>query len=251
MNQILAEIDVASNANVFVIGATNRPDILDPAITRPGRLDQLIYIPLPDHASRLSILTAALRKSPVAPDVPLDLLARATEGFSGADLTEVCQRAAKVAIREAIAADEAVALEEKLMEAQVSGEWGAVTQVCGLVILCVFLFQPHVHQSHPSSIHNPPPSLSLSHRAQGVEFDESGFDECADPVPTIARRHFEEAMGVARRSVSAGEVKKYDAFRAQQHKDAGATRNFAFGGSKGAGTLGAGAGSPGGGGEAP
>ena len=51
--------------SVFVIGATNRPDILDNAVTRPGRLDQLIYIPLPDYKSRLSIFKAALRKSPV------------------------------------------------------------------------------------------------------------------------------------------------------------------------------------------
>ena len=91
--------------NVFIIGATNRPDIIDPAILRPGRLDQLIYIPLPDEPSRLSILKANLRKSPVAADVDLDALAKATHGFSGADLTEICQRACKLAIRENIMRD--------------------------------------------------------------------------------------------------------------------------------------------------
>ena len=105
INQILTEIDgVGARKSVFVIGATNRPDILDNAVTRPGRLDQLIYIPLPDYGSRLSIFKANLRKSPVAPDVDLELMAKATEGFSGADITEICQRAAKNAIRESVAA---------------------------------------------------------------------------------------------------------------------------------------------------
>ena len=79
-----------------------RPDIIDSAILRPGRLDQLIYIPLPDEPSRISILRANLRKTPVAKEVDLDYLARVTKGFSGADLTEICQRAVKLAIRENI-----------------------------------------------------------------------------------------------------------------------------------------------------
>ncbi|CAF1355229.1 unnamed protein product [Adineta steineri] len=103
INQILTEMDgIGAKKNVFIIGATNRPDILDSAILRPGRLDQLIYIPLPDEKSRLAILEAALRKSPVAKDVDLNFLARETKGFSGADLTEICQRACKLAIRELI-----------------------------------------------------------------------------------------------------------------------------------------------------
>ncbi|XP_055762513.1 transitional endoplasmic reticulum ATPase-like [Salvelinus fontinalis] len=90
---------------VFIIGATNRPDIIDSAILRPGRLDQLIYIPLPDTASRTAILNANLRKSPIARDVDLPYLSGITQGFSGADLTEICQRACKLAIREAIEAE--------------------------------------------------------------------------------------------------------------------------------------------------
>lgn len=103
INQILTEMDGMGNKkNVFIIGATNRPDIIDSAILRPGRLDQLIYIPLPDEKSRESILKANLRKSPLAPDVDLPYLAKVTHGFSGADLTEICQRACKTAIRESI-----------------------------------------------------------------------------------------------------------------------------------------------------
>mmetsp|Transcript_13623 Transcript_13623/g.14159 ORF Transcript_13623/g.14159 Transcript_13623/m.14159 type:complete len:799 (-) Transcript_13623:142-2538(-) len=106
MNQLLTEMDgVGSRKNVFIIGATNRPDIIDPALMRPGRLDQLIYIPMPDYESRLSILKAVLRKSPVHRDVDLAYLAAQTEKFTGADLTEICQRAAKNAIRESIARD--------------------------------------------------------------------------------------------------------------------------------------------------
>lgn len=103
INQILSEIDgIGSGKTLFIIGATNRPDILDPGIMRPGRLDQLIYIPLPDYQSRISIFKANLRKSPVADDITFELLAEVTEGFSGADITEICQRAAKNAIRESI-----------------------------------------------------------------------------------------------------------------------------------------------------
>ena len=83
----------------------DRPDQIDSALLRPGRLDQLIYIPLPDEASRISILTATLRKSPLAPGVDLNFLAKSTAGFSGADLTEICQRAAKLAIRASIESD--------------------------------------------------------------------------------------------------------------------------------------------------
>jgi transitional endoplasmic reticulum ATPase len=105
INQLLSEIDgMGSSKTLFVIGATNRPDILDPGIMRPGRLDQLIYIPLPDKLSRVSIFKANLRKSPVADDVEMERLADITEGFSGADITEICQRAAKNAIRDSIAA---------------------------------------------------------------------------------------------------------------------------------------------------
>merc|ERR1719231_2114012 len=89
INQLLTEIDgVGSNKNVFVIGATNRPDIIDAALMRPGRLDQLIFIPMPDYESRLGILKSTLRKSPVGAGVDLEHVARETDKFSGADLTE-------------------------------------------------------------------------------------------------------------------------------------------------------------------
>ena len=100
MNQLLTEMDgVGVKKNLFFIGATNRPDILDEALLRPGRLDQLMYIPLPDTKSRIQIFKSVLRKSPIARNVSLEYLAEITEKMSGADLTEICQKAAKAAIR--------------------------------------------------------------------------------------------------------------------------------------------------------
>lgn len=106
LNQLLTEMDgMNSKKTVFIIGATNRPDIIDGALMRPGRLDQLIYIPLPDEGSRLQIFKAVLRKSPIDPTVDLNQLVKFTNGFSGADITEICQRACKYAIRESIERD--------------------------------------------------------------------------------------------------------------------------------------------------
>ena len=121
LNQLLTEMDGAGQKkNLFFIGATNRPEILDEALIRPGRLDQLIYIPLPDFVARVGIIKAVLRKSPVAQNVNTDFLAQQCEGFSGADMTELCQRATKAAIREAIAAEEErkklVSNEDEVME---------------------------------------------------------------------------------------------------------------------------------------
>merc|ERR1719298_218592 len=106
INQILTEMDgMGAKKSVFIIGATNRPDIIDPAVLRPGRLDQLIYIPMPDEKSRLSIFKANLRKSPLGEGVDLEYLASQSDKFTGADITEICQRACKYAIRESIERD--------------------------------------------------------------------------------------------------------------------------------------------------
>ncbi|CAF3286163.1 unnamed protein product, partial [Rotaria socialis] len=100
-NQILTEMDGrGTKNNVFIIGATNRPDIIDSTILRPGRLDQLIYIPLPDNGSRRAIIKASLSKSFVVKDDDINYLTNATNGFTGADLTTICQRAVALAIKE-------------------------------------------------------------------------------------------------------------------------------------------------------
>src|SRR6201994_3735433 len=148
---------MTSKKNVFVIGATNRPEQLDNALCRPGRLDTLVYVPLPDETSRVGILKAQLRKTPVAPDVDIEYIASKTHGFSGADLGFITQRAVKLAIKESIG----LAIEKE--------------------------------------------------KAREGEDDAMDEDE-DDPVPELTKKHFEEAMSLARRSVTDTEIRRYEAF---------------------------------------
>ena len=105
--QLLTEIDgIKSLDNVVVIAATNRPDMVDPALLRPGRLERVIYVPPPDYRARLAILAVHTRRVPLAPDVDLEDLARRTEGYSGADLEALVREATLAALREDINARE-------------------------------------------------------------------------------------------------------------------------------------------------
>lgn len=165
---------MTSKKNVFVIGATNRPEQLDPALCRPGRLDTLVYVPLPDEAGRLSILKAQLRKTPVADDVDLNYIATKTHGFSGADIGFITQRAVKIAIKESISADI-----ERTKAREEAGD--------------------------------------------DMDVDE----ETEDPVPELTKAHFQEAMQMARKSVTDVEIRRYEAF-SQQMKNAGPGAFFQF-----------------------
>jgi len=101
VSQFLTEMDgIEELKGVVVLGATNRRDILDPAILRPGRFDLLLELPLPDKASRLAILEIQTRGKPLAKGVNLQALADSTEGCTGADLSAICNKAALIAIRE-------------------------------------------------------------------------------------------------------------------------------------------------------
>ena len=100
LNQLLVEMDgFEGNAGIIVIAASNRPDVLDPALMRPGRFDRQVVVPLPDVRGREEILRVHIRKVPVAPDVRVDLLARGTPGMSGADLANLVNEAALFAAR--------------------------------------------------------------------------------------------------------------------------------------------------------
>ena len=101
LNQLLSELDgFEPNENVIVMAATNRPDILDPALLRPGRFDRQITVDLPTMYDRLEILKIHSRNKPLAPDVDLETIARGTPGFSGADLSNLLNEAALLAARE-------------------------------------------------------------------------------------------------------------------------------------------------------
>jgi transitional endoplasmic reticulum ATPase len=101
VNQLLAEMDgLIPLRGVVVIAATNRPDIVDPALLRPGRFDRLVFIPLPDKKAREEIFKVHTRKMPLAEDVNISVLADMTEGYTGADIEAICREAALNAIRE-------------------------------------------------------------------------------------------------------------------------------------------------------
>jgi cell division protease FtsH len=100
LNQLLVEMDGFSpNEGIIIIAATNRPDILDPALLRPGRFDRQVVVDIPDVAGRKEILKVHVRGKPLAPDVDLDVLARRTPGFTGADLANLVNEAALLAAR--------------------------------------------------------------------------------------------------------------------------------------------------------
>ena len=101
LNQILVEMDgFDTNTNVIVVAATNRPDVLDPALLRPGRFDRRIVVPRPDVKGRLGILKVHTKKMPLGTNVDLEVVARGTPGFSGADLENLVNEAALLAARE-------------------------------------------------------------------------------------------------------------------------------------------------------
>jgi transitional endoplasmic reticulum ATPase len=107
VNTILSEMDgLEELQSVVVIGATNRPNLIDPALLRPGRFDELIYVSVPDEPGRRHILTIHTKKMPLADDVDLDSLAARTERFTGADLEDLVRRAGLFALRESIDASQ-------------------------------------------------------------------------------------------------------------------------------------------------
>lgn len=103
VNQLLSELDgLEELRGVVVIGATNRPDIIDPALLRPGRFDEMILVPVPDTKTRLEVFRVHTRKMSLAEDVNLDELVKMTSDFTGADIASVCKKAGRFAMREDI-----------------------------------------------------------------------------------------------------------------------------------------------------
>lgn len=107
VNTLLSELDgLEELKGVVVIGATNRPDIIDPALLRPGRFDEMILVSVPDRATRMEIFKVHLKKMALAPDVSIEKLVDLTEDFTGADIAAICKKAGRLALREDIKATE-------------------------------------------------------------------------------------------------------------------------------------------------
>jgi len=105
LSQLLTELDgLETMKDIVVIAATNRPDIIDPALIRPGRIDRILLVPAPDEAGRLEILKIFTGKMPLAKDIKINDLLPMTDGFSGADIETLCREAAMIALRENIRA---------------------------------------------------------------------------------------------------------------------------------------------------
>jgi transitional endoplasmic reticulum ATPase len=115
LSQLLAELDgLQPRLQVIAVAATNRPDLLDPALLRPGRFDRLIYVPVPDCRTRAAILRVLTRQLRISADVDTAALAERTEGFTGADLKALCQAAAFSALDESL---EACSIEARHVDA--------------------------------------------------------------------------------------------------------------------------------------
>ena len=123
VNTILAEMDGLEDLqSVVLMGATNQPMLIDPALMRPGRFDELIYVPVPEKEGRRKILGIHASKMPLADDVDLDSLADRTQGYSGADLEDLVRRAGFAVLRSGLEADSVPmsAFEDALLKTRAS-----------------------------------------------------------------------------------------------------------------------------------
>jgi transitional endoplasmic reticulum ATPase len=118
VNQLLTEMDGATgdNEGVFILGATNQPWDLDPAIRRPGRFDRTLFVPPPDLPARVRILELKLADRPVAGRLDLNALAKATDGFSGADLQALVDGATEIAIQASLEADAELPIDQAALD---------------------------------------------------------------------------------------------------------------------------------------
>eukprot|EP01026_Neomeris_dumetosa_P031983 TRINITY_DN2534_c0_g1_i2.p1 TRINITY_DN2534_c0_g1~~TRINITY_DN2534_c0_g1_i2.p1 ORF type:complete len:644 (-),score=131.16 TRINITY_DN2534_c0_g1_i2:197-1849(-) len=260
LTQMLAELDGIDSQDdqpgktIFVIAATNRPDIMDRALLRPGRLDELILIPLPDADSRLSIFKSLLRNSPISPNVSWEQLVEKSDGFSGADIAEVCNKVCKAAIRESIEKEERRRRGELVQIEEEEEEWEEDTQ--GKDNNQQSKEEPQIRTDVEQS------NITEQHTSNGVAIQENGISETiqengvseadkesnleeveqqslvvqtskeekenqlpngtldVDLVPYLTQRHFSEALKNARRSVSREYAARFEAM-AKQIKTSG------------------------------
>lgn len=174
VNQLLTEMDgLEARRDVFVIAATNRPDIIDPAMLRPGRLDKLLYVPLPTPTERTAILATHTRSTPLSPDVDISAIATsdASSRFSGADLAALVREASVAALKE-------------YFDHDISGSGGA-------------------SDSRGSAASSPSSSDNIS----------SSNGDAGRPLPVVCPRHFSVAFTKVFPSVSAQDERLYNGLR--------------------------------------
>ncbi|KAK9172584.1 ATPase family associated with various cellular activities (AAA) family protein [Cryptosporidium meleagridis] len=153
VNQLLTELDgVGERRKVFVVAATNRPDIIDPAMMRPGRLDRVIYVPLPNEIGRLDILTKVSKKTPLAKDVDLRVISKNTQGFSGADLSQLIREATLKALDKLRTSDSSIFSNSDDFESRINNISGIVTQ--DLLISVISGMKPSVREEQINFFEN-------------------------------------------------------------------------------------------------
>ena len=218
LNQLLVETDGMDSANgrVAIVGATSRPDSIDPAFLRPGRMDQLLYIPIPaTDGDRLSILQVLTRSMPLCTadgdaEVRLEEIAKEAAGFSGADMQQLCQQASELALRESIerSSDDAVCDADRVAHRhfaealQASRRSISVAEASRYDRLCETLksgeaFDPSVRAD--ASIPAPPTGPEGGMEAHlaarpGPPGADSGADSGAVPPPPLAAADRDDAM---------------------------------------------------------
>jgi len=192
--------------DVFIIAATNRPDIIDKAMLRPGRLDKLLYVPLPTANDRSAILRTHTRKVPIGPDVDTEQLARDArcDGFSGADLAGLVREAAMESLRERLGMDPRSVAESRSLDPADA----ASTQ----------------------PLQSGPEGAVASAAARGIQAasGDTGADVTSKIIPAVVAgramvcaRHFDAAFDKVRPSVSRSDQRMYERIRASVHGLAG------------------------------
>jgi cell division protease FtsH len=206
LNQLLVEMDgFESNDGVIIIAATNRPDVLDPAILRPGRFDRRITVNRPDVRGREAILRVHTRKTPLAPDVDLEVIARGTPGFSGADLENLVNEAALLAARQdkdavnmvdfEMAKDKVyMGAERRSMVISEEEKWNTAVHESGHA-LAAFLIREHHHPVHKVTIIPRGPALGLTwYLPKADQLSKSKEQAEAEIASALAGRIAEEVV---------------------------------------------------------
>lgn len=194
VNQLLTELDgMDVRRDVFIIAATNRPDIIDKAMLRPGRLDKLLYVPLPTASDRAAILQTHTRKVPMGADVDVHKLAHdpRCEGFSGADLAGLVRESAMESLRERLGMEPRAVAEKRMACAPQGAGTGSIAAPASVV-------------------------AAASSSSSGA----STVDVPATPGGTkasVCARHFDAAFDKVRPSVSRADQRMYERIRASVH----------------------------------